>query len=329
MIDALRSKASDWPGRDPDLALDGRFMNNPEQVEVFAGSASRQSQASWIKWLNSLLALALTVAGIFSGSLALTAIAVFYIWGGAGVLMRSAAARLTVPRDNECIVLGYGRLEIATELASCVSVALLSASVAYLGVMHPTFPDHAQSWIIVVLVCVLMGIEVWMLPIPTPTPWRRQKMSTTKQQKLGRLAFLLPAFAGGVAMLATGSGRIDSIIAVFLSSLLLWFALGCIREVLRLSLLEVPPNLNASDVIREILSVEGVQDVHQLHFWRLAEQRLAIDAHVVVTVTDWQKAEAIRDHIEAMLIHKFGVQHSTLEMETPDREKDSCHAYGC
>ena len=306
----------------------GRFMNSAEQVEIFTGAASSQTQASWIKWLYSLLAFALTVAGFFSGSLGLIAIAVFYFWDVAGMLMRSVAVTLTAPRDNECIVLGYGRLEIATELASCVSVALLSASIIFLGVMHPTFPNHTQSWIIVVLVCALIGTEVWMLPIPAPTSWRRQKISTIKPQRLGRLALLLPALAGGIAMLATGSGRIDSIIAILFSSLLLWSAFGCIREALRLSLLGAPPNLDASDVVREILSVEGVQNVHHLHFWRLAEQRLAIDAHVVVTVMDWQKAEAIRDHIEAILIHKYGVEHSTLEMETPDREKDSCHVYG-
>ena len=139
---------------------------------------------------------------------------------------------------------------------------------------------------------------------------------------------MLPVLAGGLAILLLGSGRTDSIIAVLLSGALLWFALRGIGEALRSSLLGAPSNLDAADVVQRIMSVEGVQDIHHLHFWQLPEQRLAIDAHVVVTVPNWPKAEAIRDHIEAILIHKFGVEHSTLEMETPDRELDSCHVYG-
>ena len=108
----------------------------------------------------------------------------------------------------------------------------------------------------------------------------------------------------------------------------LWFALRGIGEALRSSLLGAPSNLNAVQVVQQIMSVEGVQDIHHLHFWRLPEQGLAIDAHIVVTVPNWPRAEAIRDHIEAILIRKFGVEHSTLEMETPDRELDSCHVYG-
>ncbi|MDF1671221.1 MAG: cation diffusion facilitator family transporter [Roseovarius sp.] len=303
-------------------------MKSDEQIELFAGDASRQRLARPIKWLYLPIALALSVGGLYFGSLALIAIALLYVSDVVEVLMRSVAGRLTRRQNNDCVVLGYGRLEIATELASCVAVVLLSASIIYHGVMRLNFPHQMQSWTIVVFVVVLIGIELLAFSKPTPTSWSRRKISISAPRWPGRLAFLLSVFAGGVAILLLGSGRTDSIIAVSLSSALLWIALRGIGEALRSSLLGAPSNLDAADVVQRILSVEGVQDIHHLHFWRLPEQRLAIDAHIVVTVPNWHKAEAIRDHIEAILIHKFGVKHSTLEMETPDRERDSCHVYG-
>lgn len=303
-------------------------MKSDEQIELFAGAASYPRLARRIKWLYLPIALALFVGSLYSGSLALIAIALLYVSDVVEMLMRSVAGRLTQRQDNDCVVLGYGRLEIATELASCVTVVLLSASIIYHGVMRLNFPHQMQGWTIVVFVVVLIGIELLAFSKPALTSWRRRRINTSPPQSPGRLAFLLPVLVGGVAILLLGSGRTDSIIAIFLSSALLWFALRGIGEALRSSLLGAPPNLDAADVVQRIMSVEGVQDIHHLHFWRLPEQRLAIDAHIVVTVPNWHKAEAIRDHIEAILIHYFGVEHSTLEMETPDREQDSCHVYG-
>ncbi|MDU9006488.1 cobalt-zinc-cadmium efflux system protein [Litoreibacter meonggei] len=303
-------------------------MKSDKQIEVLAGVASCQRQARRNKWLYLPIALALSVGSLFSGSLALIAIALLYASDVVELLLSSVATRLTQRQEEDRVVLGYGRLEIATELAGCVAVALLSASVIYHGVMRLNSPHLAQGWIIVVLVSVLIGIELLVFSKPAPTSWRRRKIGTSPPLWSDRLAFLLPVLAGGVAILLLGSGRTDTIIAVLLSGALLWFALRGIGEALRSSLLGAPSNLDAADVVQQIISVEGVQDIHHLHFWRLPEQRLAIDAHVVVTVPNWPKAEAIRDHIEAILIHKFGVEHSTLEMETPDRELDSCHVYG-
>lgn len=303
-------------------------MKSDEQIEVFAGVVNLQRLAIRITWLFPPIALALSVGGLVSGNLTLIAIALLYVPDVAEMLMRSVAGRLTQCQEDDCVVLGYGRLEVATELASCVAVVLLSASVIYHAIMRLNDPHQVQGSTTMVLVLVLIGIEILASSKLALTSWCRQIISTSPPKLPRRLAFLIPVLAGGVSILLLGSEWAGSIVAALLSSALLWYALRGIGDALRSSLLGAPSNLDTSDVVQRITSVEGVQEIHHLHFWRLPEQRLAVDAHIVVTVSDWHKAEAIRDHIEAILIREFGIEHSTLEMETPDREQDNCHVYG-
>ena len=303
-------------------------MADHNQSNNLEGAGINNTMAQQIGWVYSLSAFALLAGGLYAGSLALIASALLYVSYLVAGLMKSMARRLTRTQDDDHVVLGYGRLEVATELAGHVVVTILSASVIYLSIFYLFLPHQTKGWTVVMLAGIVLGFELLMIPKLASGSWHRKKNDISRPMRLGRLAILLSVLAGGAAILMFGSEWIDSIVAVSVSGLLLWSALSGIGAGLRLALMSTPPDLETADVVRRIRSVKGVQDIHHLHFWRLAEQKLAVDAHIVVTVPDWQNAEAIRDHIEAMLIHKFGIEHCTLEMETPDREQDNCHAYG-
>lgn len=303
-------------------------MADHKQSNNLEGASINNMQAQQISWVYSLSGLALLAGGLYAGSLALVASALLYVSYLVAGLMESMAGRLTRTQDDDHVVLGYGRLEVATELAGDVVVTILSASVFYQSIFYLILPHQTKGWTVVMLACIVLGSELLIIPKSAPAPWHRKKNDISRPMSPGRLAILLSVLAGGAAILMFGSEWIDSIVAISVSGLLFWSALSGIGVGLRLALMSTPPDLETADVVRGIMSVKGVQDIHHLHFWRLAEQKLAVDAHIVVTVPDWQNAEAIRDHIEAMLIHKFGIEHCTLEMETPDREQDNCHAYG-
>jgi acyl-coenzyme A synthetase/AMP-(fatty) acid ligase len=60
--------------------------------------------------------------------------------------------------------------------------------------------------------------------------------------------------------------------------------------------------------------VPGVRRVHDLHVWTLTSGREAMSAHVVVD--DVGASERLLDALHAVLHAQFGIDHTTIQLET-------------
>ena len=68
-------------------------------------------------------------------------------------------------------------------------------------------------------------------------------------------------------------------------------------------------------LVDELRGARGVQGVHHVHVWAIDEQQNALEAHVVVDDAAGQEAEAIKNRIKALVGDRFGIAHTTLELE--------------
>jgi cobalt-zinc-cadmium efflux system protein len=77
----------------------------------------------------------------------------------------------------------------------------------------------------------------------------------------------------------------------------------------------VPHGLSVEAIGTEMARVEGVRSVHDLHVWTLSGSRTALSAHVVVaSMVEWER---ILRELQARLREGFGIDHVTLQPESP------------
>jgi len=62
----------------------------------------------------------------------------------------------------------------------------------------------------------------------------------------------------------------------------------------------------------------GVTDVHDLHVWEISSGFPALSAHVLVG--QGEDCHAIRRELEAILAGRFGIDHTTLQVEHAQNE---------
>jgi cobalt-zinc-cadmium efflux system protein len=74
-----------------------------------------------------------------------------------------------------------------------------------------------------------------------------------------------------------------------------------------------PSGIDANDVADAILTVPGVTSVHDLHVWRITSGFDALAAHVLVG--RGEDCHARRRDIEAALHERFGITHTTLQVD--------------
>jgi cobalt-zinc-cadmium efflux system protein len=125
-------------------------------------------------------------------------------------------------------------------------------------------------------------------------------------------AFAGTAVAGGL-ILATGWDRFDPIAGLVVALLMFWGASGLLRESTRIFLEVAPENIQPEAVRQAALGEADVVSVHDLHVWTLTSGFPIVSAHVLVAAG--ADCHAIRERLEQMLGERFGLEHSTLQVE--------------
>jgi cobalt-zinc-cadmium efflux system protein len=140
---------------------------------------------------------------------------------------------------------------------------------------------------------------------------------------LGSVAAIL----AGVCMALFGWYEADAIFSVVISLLIIWGSVRLIKESTNVLLEGTPAHINLAAVENAILNTRGVSDVHDLHVWTITSGREALSAHVIHTASISQP-DLLRE-LRTKLHDRFGVDHLTIQMETPDFEDETfhfCHA---
>src|SRR5579863_6141252 len=75
--------------------------------------------------------------------------------------------------------------------------------------------------------------------------------------------------AGAIAIHYTGIAWIDPLLGLAIGLLVLWSSIGILRESSHILLEGRPREMRIEEVARAILSIENVQEVHDVHIWSL------------------------------------------------------------
>ena len=135
-------------------------------------------------------------------------------------------------------------------------------------------------------------------------------------------AFLHMAADAGISLGVVGAGflinltgfyLLDPIIGLVIVAVITIGTWGLLRDSFELSMDAVPRNINLEEVRKYLIGVEGVSEVHDLHIWGMSTTETALTAHLVIP-TD-QKDDKFLGKICSQLHDKFGIEHSTIQIE--------------
>jgi cobalt-zinc-cadmium efflux system protein len=121
--------------------------------------------------------------------------------------------------------------------------------------------------------------------------------------------------AGGVAIVLTGHHWIDAALSLGIAVLILWSSFGILRETLNILLEGTPRGVSLEKVEAAILSVPGVNYVHDLHVWSIGSETHALSCHVGIEDIPPSESTCILRDVNAKLLHDFGLGHTTIQFE--------------
>jgi cobalt-zinc-cadmium efflux system protein len=120
---------------------------------------------------------------------------------------------------------------------------------------------------------------------------------------------------GGWLILATGNYWIDSVLSVGIGVLILWSGFGIVRETLNILLEGTPRGMKLEKIESAIRSVDGVNDVHDLHVWSIGSETHALSCHISIADIPPSVSERILRDVKDRLLRNFRIDHTTIQFE--------------
>ena len=279
-------------------------------------------------WANGILTVAQIVGGIFAGSLALIADAIHNFSDMASLVIAFGARKISRRPADEKMTFGYQRIEIVAALINYTTLIVIGLYLIYEGAMRMIDPPEVLGWWVVILGGVALVVDT----LTAMLTYSMQKGSVNiRALFLHNLSDALSSVAvivGGTLILLYDIRWIDPAITICIAVYILYLAFSEIGGTIRLLMLASPPEIENETLIAAVLGVQGVEDMHRVHFWQIDERRVSVDAHVVVARDHWDRMESVKSEIKRMLAEEFGIIHSTLEFEHPDHAHPDAAKFG-
>ncbi|MEE4236310.1 MAG: cation diffusion facilitator family transporter [Anderseniella sp.] len=279
-------------------------------------------------WANALLTVAQVAGGVLSGSLALIADALHNFSDMASLVIALAARKIARRPANAHMTFGYGRIEVVAALINYTTLILVSIYLIHEGVMRMIDPPEVHGWTLVILGGVALAVD----SLTALLTYSMQKTSTNMRalflHNLSDALASIAVIAGGTLIILYGIWWVDPAVTIVIAAYILYLAISEIGRPVRTLLLGSPPDVDSEAVVEAIRSVDGVANVHHVHFWQMQEREAALDCHVVLAADGWKRLEAVKQEIKARLRDRFGIGHSTLEFEDADHAHRDASLYG-
>jgi cobalt-zinc-cadmium efflux system protein len=253
------------------------------------------------------------VAGILAHSLALLSDAAHMLTDAGALAMSLVVLRLATQPARGNRTFGLRRSEILSAQANGAALLVLAGFIVYGAIRRLVSPPPANGGAI--LVVALVGIGVNVLATWQIAGANRQSLNVegSFQHVLNDLyAFIATAVAGGL-ILVTGWVRADAVAALFVAALMLHASWRLLRDSGRVLLDIAPAGLPVNEIGIAMAAHPGVVEVHDLHVWEVTTEFPTLSAHVLVE--PGSDCHGIRRALESLLHDRFGLEHTTLQVE--------------
>ena len=214
---------------------------------------------------------------------------------------------------------GWHRAEVFTAVANAVLLLFVAGFILYEAVERfGDAPDIPGVPMIVVALAGLVANAVVVLLLRSHSESSLAVKGAYMEvvaDTVGSIGVLI----AGIVTVTTRWPYADVVVAVLVALWVLPRAIALARAALRILSESSPSHIDVEELRRALCGLDGVTEVHDLHVWTLVPGKDMATAHLTSTAD----SAKVLDEAKAVLAAR-GLEHATIQIETPDAAGD-CH----
>ncbi len=262
------------------------------------------------------------LAGIYSNSLALLTDAAHNFTDVIALALTWRAIQLASRPAHSAKTFGYHRAGILVALGNSVTLVVISLGIFYEAYQRLLLPPRVEENVLIVVAAIAFAVNAGTAWLVKQGSKHDLNVRSAFVHLAGDAVSTLGAVLAGIGIWLTGLQVLDPLVSVLIGGLILWTAWGIIRETANILLESTPSDVDMSMIVRDLMQIDGVRGVHDLHAWSINQKMRAFSAHLLTEDIPISAGLPIKKKASEVLFHKYGIVHSTLQLECAGCEPD-------
>jgi cobalt-zinc-cadmium efflux system protein len=222
---------------------------------------------------------------------------------------------LTTRPANSEKTFGYHRAGILAALANSTTLIVIALAIFYEAYRRALNPPTVEANILIAVALLAFAVNAgtaWLV-------WRDSDHDLNMRSAFVHLAgdavSTLGALVAGIGIALTGWQTLDPLISVLMGVLILIGAWRILRETVEILLEGTPHGLDLEEMVRDLMRMDGVRGVHDLHAWSINSHLRALSAHVLTDDVSLSDGARLQHEMNQLLRGKYAIEHTTLQLE--------------
>lgn len=254
--------------------------------------------------------------GLFTNSLALLSDSGHMLSDAASLALSLIAMWFATRPASPNKTYGFYRFEILAALLNAIFLFIIAGFIVKEAIERLFAPPEVSS-------LAMMSIAFVGLAANLASAWALHRQSDINDNLNVRSAYLhiigdalgsVGAIVAGILMYAFNWYAADPIISVLVSLLILKSAWGVLIHAVHILMEGTPVAIDCDQVRKALLSIEGVEDVHDLHIWTITSGLDSLSCHLLIK--DAALSQSILQEAVTRIETRFEILHTTIQVET-------------
>ena len=258
------------------------------------------------------------IAGIFANSLALLTDAAHNLTDVLALALTWWALWITNKPANSGKTYGYHRAGILVALLNSTTLALIALGIFYEAWKRFITPPEIEANILIGVGMVAVVVNLVTALLVRRGSEHDLNLRSAFLHLMGDVVSTLGAVIAGVIIRFTGWNWLDALVSVLIGFLILWNAWSILRESVQILMESTPADIDMEALRCDILAVEGVRGVHDLHVWSITRSLRTLSAHLITDDVPVSVGTKVRAAVGGMLVDHYEITHATLQLECMD-----------
>lgn len=274
-------------------------------------------------FLTLFILAAEVIGGLFANSLALLSDAGHVLTDIFALGLAWFATAQAERPPNARNTFGYHRVGILAALLNALTLILVTLWILWEAIQRFQHPEPVQP--LAMFLAASVGILVNLyIGFGLQREKENLNVRAAALHVFGDVGASVAVIVAGAVILWTGWKPIDPLLSVGIAVLIALGAWRVLHETVDILLEAVPRDVNLSALVRDMMRVKGVEDVHDLHVWCITSGMYALSCHTQIADLPPSQSAPILASLESMLREKYSIGHTAIQFESYAHEGNCC-----